>query len=412
MAGRHNHPPRLSYGERMMMHCATALAASLCAVLIVSGPAYGQPDGADQALRLVPIDTIGSVAGNDAITTPHALRIAADGSAYVLFGQEFTVRHYSPHGDVLGTYGRYGQGPGEMSSPGNIALDADRLWVFEQSGRVTWFSLGSGYFETSIPWDEPFLGATRFVPVARVAGRGTLYSPQISSSQDPTTPLDYPVLLLRDTAAMPDTLAVLRYHRAKSVYLDPARPSGRVGVTHPFPLSDLWQPHPGIPGIVVADPSELRETGEVVVEILLTSGSVFQRRAHAVAADPMVDSSERELIAEQHSEWLLNANGVVPPSREAAREWVRAEMNKSQFRPAVRSLRVASDGLIWLEASRVYGESGPSEWLVLDAVLRRFEWVVVPAGMTILDSRGETAWARMHDSLNVPYLVRLETPWG
>lgn len=90
-------------------------------------------------------ETIATDQGVDApFEAPVDLTVDAAGLLYVLDGRARQVRILSPDGELRGTLGRRGQGPGELMRPVSVAVVGDRILVIDQvRGRlVSWTVAG------------------------------------------------------------------------------------------------------------------------------------------------------------------------------------------------------------------------------------------------------------------------------
>jgi hypothetical protein len=131
----------------------------------------GDPTG----VRLVHELTIGNENDTDEamIFTIRALQVGAGGEIYVLDGKIGRVKVYGPDGRHLRTFGKKGQGPGELQSPSRMTMTADGGLCFLDSGnnRVSIYSPdGECLKETPLAQWRPF----RFIPDSRGFGYGDL----------------------------------------------------------------------------------------------------------------------------------------------------------------------------------------------------------------------------------------------
>lgn len=150
----------------------------------------GQPGGARGATRWVLVVALGLVlnacgetprplqggAGEVSLTALPALRpeedpfgriadleVGEDGSVFVLDGLNRTIRVFGPDGSELPSFGRRGQGPGELEQPSRLLWGpAGNLWVLDLGNvRLTVFSPGGELLGTYQPSDLPI-----FFPLA------------------------------------------------------------------------------------------------------------------------------------------------------------------------------------------------------------------------------------------------------
>jgi hypothetical protein len=126
--------------------------------------------------------------GETHLNMPTDMAVAADGSVFVTDGYgNNRVVHYDHEGKFIGSWGRMGVGPGELSQPHAIAIDSKglvyvcernncRIQIFEQSGNPVgeWRNIVNPWAIWISPSDEIYVfGSTP----ARWVNRGNLGNP-------------------------------------------------------------------------------------------------------------------------------------------------------------------------------------------------------------------------------------------
>ena len=375
---------------------------------IATSPVLAGPTTVGDTLQLEVVTRIGSIDGPDALTAPSVAQVTETGSLVVLFAiRETAIKEFSPSGELLREFGRPGQGPGELSQPKSMQLVGDRLWVVD-GNRVTWYSLVQDHSETEVPLRQTTASSEVYRLVARLTDGSISYQPLISSDYGLDSPFLYPLRAFdpaRD--ALGDTTVVLTRYRGSVQFSNPTGGFGSLISPHPYPLSDVWAPLLGIGGVVVVGQRPGRESGEADVSIWLATGQKFASTTIRLADDLSVSKDERRAVEQFYAERLMRSRGARPRSLEHGRDMTREKFRAVEFRQPAEGVRVASDGSIWVMASKPYGYVGPSHWLVLDNLLRVQKWVEIPEGVWFLDARGESIWGWTTGDLDVPYLVRL-----
>ena len=102
---------------------ATAGSPELAHLLTIAGP--------DHAMVYRPID----------------LDFGPDGEMLVLNAGDCRVLAFSPDGELIRSFGRQGEGPGEFENPTGLLVRQDEVWVFQMM-RVTVFALDGTYLRT------------------------------------------------------------------------------------------------------------------------------------------------------------------------------------------------------------------------------------------------------------------------
>lgn len=124
-------------------------------------------------LEIEELFTRGTIAGDtwEAFGQIREVDFGLDGSLYILDQQASLVLRVSPDGEYLGSIGRQGDGPGELSLPTALLVAPDgRVWV-RDTRRSTWAIFESdGTYVDNVSFD-----GSRGVPsTIRVASDGSI----------------------------------------------------------------------------------------------------------------------------------------------------------------------------------------------------------------------------------------------
>lgn len=173
-----------------------------------------------------------------------AIQLGPNDDLYILDAQAAEIRVFKRDGTHARTFGRSGQGPGELNRPAGMALDsAGTLWVLNlRNARFSGFDPNSGHIMSEvrrlssfaiIPWRGQFDHANRLIDT----GLG-------SDGQ--------PVLLGLDTAFVPrDTLALPQADDRHRIYFRRANLLV-MSALDPFAPGPVWVPDPA-GGIVIGE---------------------------------------------------------------------------------------------------------------------------------------------------------------
>jgi len=116
-------------------------------VTVVKNPK--EPISKDPALSLKLDFALGGpdATGDSAFNQIRTAAIGDDGSIYVLDGKESHVKIFDAAGKYVKTFGRKGQGPGELSSPLAISINRAKkeIMIPEISRRLSFFSLDGSF---------------------------------------------------------------------------------------------------------------------------------------------------------------------------------------------------------------------------------------------------------------------------
>lgn len=137
--------PRPAPALLAALTAAATVLALLAGATLPSGVGAAPASGADAPV-LTLLRTLGD--GEEVLLHgPSHIRFGPDGSAYVLNGGEYEVLRFDPDWNLVGRFGRRGQGPGEFENATGMIVHQDRVWVFEIA-RAVLFTLDGEYVET------------------------------------------------------------------------------------------------------------------------------------------------------------------------------------------------------------------------------------------------------------------------
>ncbi len=162
--------PRHSVPRR---HPVVAWIAIFSAALAVSLAACSEPTAAPgthiDELAVLSLDEEVRIGSFDDPVTGFSrigdVWVAPDGEVWVAETQADEIRVYSSDGELLRTYGRSGDGPGEFRSIYDFGLVGDTLWVSDSGHRrTTLFSLDGDVLETVTAQVEVSIGGDPMFP--------------------------------------------------------------------------------------------------------------------------------------------------------------------------------------------------------------------------------------------------------
>lgn len=257
------------------------------------------------------------------------VELGRGGELYVLESQAAEIRVFGPDGAHLRTFGRPGQGPGELSRPAGMALGSDgTLWIMNWgNARYSGFDPNTGELITErrrlasftmIPWPGRFDPSDRLLDI----GLG-------SDGQ--------PVILGLDTAFIPQDTLMLPQADERHRILFRRGDLLVMSVLDPFAPQPSWAPHPH-GGIVVGEGDAYRLhrvdfSGDTTVTI-------------EVIREPIpVSPAERDSALAEFRE-IGQREGGATPNRQP-----RVLANK----PAHGAIMVDDQGRIWVRRTPVLG---------------------------------------------------------
>jgi hypothetical protein len=294
--------------------------------------------------------------GPDVFGRISGLALGPEGQVYVLDGQASEVRIFGSDGAFQRTFGRSGEGPGELRAPGGLTVDAEgTLWVLNWgNGRYSGFDPETGDVRREVlrmasyavlPWPGAFENGTHLMDVG--LGR-----------------TGEPALLRLDTAFVPrDTLALPGPSDEDQIAF---RREGRMvaSIMVPFAPQPAWAPRPR-GGIVVGEGDDYRLhridfSGDTSLTIELDREPV------------RVTGAERDSAIAAFEQRAASLGGATPDRRPNIRD----------VKPSHGTLLVDDRDHTWVRSLSPMG--GPDTWDVFDAFGRFLARAIMPDPPTFL----------------------------
>lgn len=290
----------------------------------------------------------------------------AEGNVYVLDRQGARVLKYSSDGHHVATFGRKGEGPGELDQPVGLALGpADTVWVsdfsnsrltgFPQDGgapRTVAFAEGSGIPSPRMAVREGAF-VLQFRPIfafGRGAGGAFRMSRGTDGDAEESGPLTLPVLVLGPSLEPLDTLWETPEPPMDMVQLETA---GRLMVTM---MSREF--HPEFQWAAFSDGGlVLSDSAAYVLHLLDASGAprlVIERDPAPRPATEADREAARQRVREAAGSGMGVRMGGGGPDSEAADKLLQQRIEKMTFAeriPRVVELRVDPQDRIWVGVS-------------------------------------------------------------
>lgn len=329
----------------------------------------------------------------------------------VLDGGTRQVLSLNRSGEVRGTWGRRGSGPGEFEWPLKIGRLGDSIWVVDGTlRRVTYFDEGGRVLRTT-----------------------TLQSPQTGSQLNPVDPSSLlrnglflavpryslqagferavpqvPLLLVSSQGNTLDSLAWYPTAHRWWAISDPHAGGSGARLTTPNPLSVPPTFDASSDGAFVAWTTydETRGRDEIAVTLLAVGSGM--RHTWRIRYTPIVvDEALVERVVGEKVATLEDARtafGGVTAAR--LRQWARSSLTYPETLPPVTSVVVDLSGkCVWLRR-----EVGVGDWVVWEAYDKagtQLHRLSLSAKLKVHEAKPDTLWGVLPDSLDVPRVVRI-----
>lgn len=373
--------------RHLLIALLPALAVAACGDAAGAGMSVASIDTIDGIERLTyaadpagelgwTLDTVAAV--GDALAedayqfdqiTDERLAGDADGAFYVLDGQGKRVLKYDRTGAHIATYGRSGEGPGELSQPLGMTLGpGDTIWVTDFSnGRLTGYPQGGGDART-VPYTEdqgvpsPVLAALEdggfiqsFRPMFNFrGGPGGLQRETGSEGERPRIPL----VRLTGDARPVDTLWAVPEPPNDMVTLEMDQRVMIMMMTREFWPDLQWRPFSD--GTVVVS-----DTADYFLRFVRPDGTVERVIARHPAAR-LATEEDREYIRERERERSAAESGGIRigggggPDEATRQKMLEERLSKMTFAdriPRIVDLRVDAMDRLWVAVSEEVPDS-------------------------------------------------------
>jgi hypothetical protein len=325
-------------------------------------------------------------------------------------GIDETLLRIDLRAGTMDTVGRAGQGPGEYKSPDLLFPGGGGAVMLVDLGnvRLSLFDPALKYKESiSIARGEPGRGMTMLMPQA-VDGQGRIYLQGI----------------MRDPGqGRADSGFVIRYDRIKNVTdtiakvkLGEVKVSSSGGANNrsmsmaPVPLSpdDQW-------GVASDGRIAVARMVDYHLEWIAPDGKVVRGPAVPYQPIPIRDADKKEWVGDMSqglSIRVMNDNGRMnvqmgrggPGARDRDADERIKELEWPARKPAFRSVRVAPDGIAWVERSVAAGT--PREYDLFGADGRLVRRVVLPPGRRLAGFGKGVVYLRETTADELQYLER------
>jgi len=275
------------------------------------------------------------------------LRVLPGSSIAVVSRKTHNIRVFNASGRLVRTFSRKGEGPGELSSPGELQYAGDRLWLSAALGRVAVFDTTGRHIRTSTPDLDSLRNPRTSLRHQWVL---TEHRPPVPKTvRTPLHQLDVQYLLRR-ARAKPDTVASIAlglHHELRNGIVGTSsqtfRPSGDVATV-------------GDSLIIVADGM----AGEVRwIRVDRDSARVVRRESLPFPRRPVTSADLATAVR------LMQTSG-----RGVASDDAPARAGVPLFRPinppkvwsVAERVLASADGHVWVKA--MYAPSGNQTWLL------------------------------------------------
>ena len=323
------------------------------------------------------------------------------GDLFVLDEQAGHVVVFDRAGAHLRTISRQGEGPGELTEPGSMALLANgRLAVFDRSRRGIQFFTQEGEYLESAPFD-PQRGMPNFV-------RAWLSDGSILTDIETriTSTADGAMSVSSGPVGAESERPIIRYgpdggREVRYIAWDPPPPTGEgastEGGSFQFNMSPIRAFGPSLSFVALPD-GRLAVVDSVDYRIKLvdaagTVDDVLERPVGPIRVTDAIRNAERERRLAQLGQptTLSSALGRLPiPSdfqeqMTAARRTTIERMTFAEEIPAIDDLALDFEGRLWVERTGLPGEEGPIDIVTPDA---RYLGTIQPGDLRIPDAFG------------------------
>ncbi|MFQ5524447.1 MAG: hypothetical protein ACE5F5_12895 [Acidimicrobiia bacterium] len=322
--------------------------------------------------------------------------VSSDGIVNAVDWGAGRVFRFNSKGELIGTLGRKGQGPGEFQAPDHVGTLADTLWVSDRRlNRVTMFSPATLEVSTETTTLPALPEPMRARPPAYLlserlsVAQASVPDHLIAAGQGARVP----ILLLSRKGGKHHTIGSLDIRRRTLAVTDPDRPWSGLFIRNPLGGYDQWAGRPGGGMIAWTETSAERESWRIDVYHLTARASTPVLRA--TVSLPLIAATEdtKEPAVAALAQALLRRRESNPAvARSLAAEIVDEAV---RYHPPFNQFVLAADGAVWMHMGRPKGR-----WLRIETDGTRAEFVL-PSNISVFAVRGESVVFRTVDALGV-----------
>jgi hypothetical protein len=342
------------------------------------------------------------------------LMVNASGLIFTSHASDPLIRVFNPQGRLLRTFGRRGQGPGELSPAFDLlAAIGDTIVVRDQNSWELKFFLSDGRYVRTLASGvggrtTAYIGADRALiekqywtsvqRPERVPGRGPVTVPV---SRDSTVFLVFDGQAKTTTRIVRDSSkATVRYTLFVRVPAAPGEPAAHV-YPQPFMHHSMWPEDPsGRSGSIVLPYNEWGgRPGQIKVTTVEGTGTV---------SDRVITLEARRLRPSDVDQWIKQRVDQLEPAaarggmpRGNLEKQFRDSLRLSEYLPAAEEILVGRDGSIWIRPSW-----SATDWSVVLAGSTPAFTVRVPTGARVMQPGSDVFWAVLTDQDGLPVIVR------
>jgi sugar lactone lactonase YvrE len=256
------------------------------------------------------------------LARPIDLALDAEGNLFVLDSGNYCIKKFDPEGKLLKTFGRQGEGPGEMAGPIAIETYRDgRVFLNDyRNRRFTVFDHEGNCLETRDLTDFGW----RFVADVRIDGEGRLYiqtTMTVFADIQPKTQVRVSRLALDSMAEAMIDSATFRQSYSK------VTDQGSIMVTAPFHPELLWRL--GRDGDVV-----VANSADYMIRIYAPDLTLRREIRYDGEQRPVTKMDKEEYFAAFKDEELV--------------AWMRGNVDFPKYQPYFDRMMTDSDGYILL----------------------------------------------------------------
>lgn len=355
---------------------------------------------------------IGSVDDPDySLTWMRSVQVSQSGRMFSLHSQEQLIRVFGPDGNLEGTIGGRGDGPGEFQSLAVTGWVGDTLWALDFNGyRFSFFSEGGDFLSSfSVPFQMEEGPDSEQPPRASgLLSDGTIHGapPAFSSQIEAGTITHHRVLLMTREGEVSDSVISIPFGKNQWAVYDPDnRRSGMLYGRQPFGDGPLWSFFPDEKALAILyreSPATVAEARFVLQKFTVDGDTLFSRE-YRYEPSVLTAVEADSVMAEQVHQWSeRGALGGVTEARLLS--WGRRTFYRPAFKTPITRMVIAKNGGFWLG-----GRPGPdetSEWYYLDPDGTPRGKVSLPTGLQVFTADSDTLWGSERDELDIPYIVR------
>ena len=316
------------------------------------------------------------------LQNPRSVALDGDGNIYICDYDANHIKQFNSRGELLGTIGRKGMGPGEFSGPEFVEVSNGHLIVWEEiNRRLSAFTLKGEFIKATRFSDE----GESIWKIRGLANGQIIIEKEKTDFNNSEFPQECRIDLYSSDLALIKTIYSRKLYRAKPIF------KPRVNVSQPFNPRVHWDVSPE--GRIIIGFSEKYE-----IEVFDPADGKIFSFSHEYTPLKVNEEDKIKHFSIYMSK-QFNPDGTTKITKGAP-DYIKDNTSFPKLKPAFKNIRVDGEGNIWVQP---YNENRAKEDRYFDAFDREGRF------LNQVEIAGETPFPYWNSRFYDDYFWQIET---